>query len=539
MKRYRTARMVGRLLGTIGVLFLGFMPLALAQEKVLRIDEVAVGELDPAKATDYADSMLMFNVYDTLVWPDAEGKLRSHLAQSWSVSPDGRTYTFTLRRGVRFHDNSEVTAEDVVFSLERMVAINQGYSYLFRGWVKEARALDRYQVRFTLTEPYAPFLATLVRLPIVNKGLVLKNLRPGNFGQMGDYGQAFLSRMDAGSGAYRVVSHDPQSLTVMARFPNYFLGFARGAPDLVRLRYSLEAPTVRTLMVRQEHEITSQWLPPEILRALAQAGKDLVSEGGSSIFFLKLNNKRPPTDDVHFRRAMALAFDYDALLKILQVTDKVLMGKKARGPLPEGFPGFDASLPIPKKDLAAARAELAKSKYDPRQVRVEIAWVAEVPLEEKIALLLQQNLAEIGIQADVVKVPWALMTERASRPDSTPNVSAIYVSATFPDPDSLLYSMYHSKAAGTWLSMSWLQDKQVDDLLDQGRRTVDEGRRKEIYARLQRYLVENQVDIFGYEQVAVFAKQPYMRIPTLENPQKQVAGVMAGNWLFRLMEIKR
>lgn len=512
---------------------------AFAQQRTLRLDEVAVGELDPAKATDYADSILMFNVYDTLVWPDAQGRIQPHLAREWTVSPDGLVYTFTLRRGVRFHDGAEVTAEDVVFSLNRMMAINQGYAYLFRGWVKGTRALDRYTVQFTLSEPYAPFLATLVRLPIVNRALVLKNLKPGNFGSLGDYGQAFLSRSDAGSGAYRVQSHDPQVMTVMARHSGYFLGFAQSAPDLVRLRYSLEPSTVRTLMARQEHEVTSQWLPPEILRALAQQGMDLISEGGNSIFFLKLNNKKPPTDDVHFRRAMALAFDYDALIGILGVTDKIRMGKKARGPLPEGFPGFDSTLPLPKRDLAAARAELAKSKYNPQQVRVEIAWVAEVPLEEKIALLFQQNMADIGIQVDVVKVPWALLTERAAKAETTPHVTCVYVSATFPDPDSLLYSMYHSKAAGTWLSMSWLQDKQVDDLLDRGRRESEESRRKEIYSRLQQYLLANQVDIYGYEQLAVFAKQPYVRVPTLEDPSKQVAGVMAGNWLFRLMEVRK
>lgn len=87
--------------------------------------------------------------------------------------------------------------------------------------------------------------------------------------------------------------------------------------------------------------------------------------------------------------------------------------------------------------------------------------------------------------------------------------------------------------------MSWLQDKRVDELLDLGRRTVDEARRREIYVQLQRYLVKNQVDIYGYEQLAVFAKQPYVSIPTLESPEKQVAGVMAGNWLFRLMEVRR
>jgi len=524
------------LLGIVFVVLLGW---AFAQERVLRLDEVAVGELDPAKATDYADSMLMFNVYDTLVYPDPKEGVRPHLAERWSVSPDGKVYTFTLRKGVKFHDGSEVTAEDVVFSLERMQALGQGYSYLFKGWVSSAKALGKYSVEFTLSKPYAPFLASLVRLPIVNKDLVLKNIQPGDYGDLGDYGQAFLSANDAGSGPYMVVSHNPQELTVLRKFGDYFLGFAPKAPDVVRLRYSLEPSTVRTLMVRREHEITSQWLPPEILRALAKKkGIDLITEGGQGNFFMKLNTKRPPTDDLHFRRAMALAFDYDALLSILKITDKVAAGKRARGPLPEGFPGFDVTLPIPRRDLKAAKAELAQSKYDPSQYTIEIGWVAEVPFEEKVALLFQQNMAEIGIKVNVVKVPWALMTERASKPETTPHVSLIYVSAAFPDPDALLYNMYHSKAAGTWLSMEWLQDPEIDRLLDAARTETDQQQRLRLYKQIQKRIVELQPDIFGYEQVAVFAKQDYVHVPTLEDPGKTVA-VTGANWSFRLIEVDR
>jgi peptide/nickel transport system substrate-binding protein len=530
-----------RLLALLALLIaLVVAPAALAQEgRVLRLDEAAVGELDPAKATDYADSMLMFNLYDTLVWSDASGAIVPLLAEEWTISEDGRTYTFDLRSDVTFHDGSSLTADDVVFSLERTLAINQGYAYLFDGWVEAVASVDDGTVEFTLSRPYAPFLASLVRLPIVNRDLVLDNVEDGNHGEFGDYGQAFLSGGDAGTGAYTVVSHNPQELTVMERYDGYFQGFAETAPDTVRLRYSLQGAAVRTLLSRGEHEVSSQWLPTETFKALANDGVPLVTEGGSSVFFLKLNTQRAPTDDVHFRRAMALAFDYEALLSILAVNDEVTLGQKVAGPLPQGFPGADPNLPVPARDLAGARAELAQSSYDPGRVKVEIGWVAEVPLEEKISLLLQANLAEIGINAEVVRVPWALMTERASKAETTPNASAIYVSTAFPDPDSMLYSMYHSEAAGTWMSMEWLQDADVDRLLDEARVEVDPDQRNQLYGELQARILELQPDIFGYEQLAAFAKQPYVTIPTLEDPDQNVAGTMAGNWLFRLIEVDR
>ena len=90
-------------------------------QTVLRLDEVAVGELDPAKASDYADSILMFNVYDTLVIPNQGGPGHgAHLATDWSV--DGASYTFSLRDDVSFQSGNAFTAADVIYSLERMQA---------------------------------------------------------------------------------------------------------------------------------------------------------------------------------------------------------------------------------------------------------------------------------------------------------------------------------------------------------------------------------------------------------------------------------
>ena len=226
---------------------LGAIPQIVEAGGVLRLDEVAVGELDPAKASDYADSILMFNVYDTLLIPQQGAPGHDpHLAASWSG--EGTSFTFTLREDVKFQSGNPVTADDVVFSIDRMKTISQGLSYLFTS-VEGAEALDAHTVRFNLSEPYAPFISSLVRLPIVDKQLVMANLGEGE-GEMGDWGQAFLSQNGGGSGAYRVVSHNPQDETVMEKNAGYFLPIAAAAPDTARLRYGLEAATVRTLIAQ-------------------------------------------------------------------------------------------------------------------------------------------------------------------------------------------------------------------------------------------------------------------------------------------------
>jgi peptide/nickel transport system substrate-binding protein len=519
------------------VLMAGF---GLAQQRVLRLDNSAPGELDPHKGNDYSGSILAYNIYDTLVMPDPVAGVKPHLASRWTASNGGRTYTFNLRPNVRFHDGTLVQADDVVFSFERVKAIDQGFAFLFAGWVTSVQAVNSATVRFNLSGVYAPFLSTLVRLPIVNKDLVLRNKRDGKFGDNGDYGQAFLSSNSAGSGAYRVTSHNPQELTVLQKFPQYFLGFAPKAPDIVRQRYSIESATMRTLMARKEHEISSQWHPQEVFKALAgQQGINLVTEGGSGSLLFKLNTQRAPTDDVNFRKAMALAFDYEALRSTLKISDTISSGKAARGPLPAGVPSYDTSIPFPKRDVTAAKAALAKSKYANQlaSIVIDMAWVAEVPSEEKMALLFQQNMAELGVKVNITKVPWATLTERFAKADTTPNLYPLFTGLSYPDPDGLLYVMYSSKAAGTFWSSSWLKDDQIDKMLDDARTTADNAKRMDMYKQIQRRLVDLQTDIFGYDNLAVFAKQANVKVPTLEDESKSVSTTGA-NWLFRLFEVE-
>ena len=110
-----------------------------------------------------------------------------------------------------------------------------------------------------------------------------------------------------------------------------------------------------------------------------------------------------------------------------------------------------------------------KCKYKPEDFNLELSWVGEVPLEERFALLMQANFAEIGIKSEVRKIPWALFSEQVTKPENTPNISQVFVNAVTGDPDTLIYGMYHSSAAGTWQSPEYLKDAKVDELLDKGR----------------------------------------------------------------------
>lgn len=506
---------------------------AASAQTVLRLDEVAVGELDPGKAADYADSILMFNIYDTLVIPNqgAPG-YQGHLAESWTI--DGTVYTFKMRPGVKFQSGNPVTAEDVVFSLNRSKALGQGLSYLF-AVVEKAEAVDASTVKFTLKEASSPFVASLVRLPIIDKKLVMANLGAGD-GEMEDWGQAFLAANGAGSGAYKVIAHNPQQETVMSRNADYFLGVSAKAPDTVRLRYGLEAATVRTLIARGEHDISSQWLPPEVLKSIAADGAQLLTESGTAGFYIKMNTTKPPLDDVHCRLALANAFDYASGIRIVAINDTISQGKLSTGAIPQGMLGANPPDMELKRNLDAAKAHLAKCQYKPEDINLELSWIGEVPIEERFALLMQANFAEIGIKSEIWKLPWALFSEQVSKSENTPNISQLFVSSVTSDPDTLLYGMYHSSAKGTWQSPEYLQDADVDTYLEEGRALSDDAGRADAYSALNKRLMEIAPTIYAQDQVSVFAASNRVSVPALSDPAKAF-NLSGFGFNFRLMEM--
>jgi peptide/nickel transport system substrate-binding protein len=508
-----------------------------AQQRVLRHDESAPGRLDPSKAQDYAASVLLMNAYDTLVEAKPGGGVMPGLAQGWTISDDGKAYTFALRPNVKFHHGGTLTAEDVVFTLERTLILNAGYARLFKGVT--AAAPEPHKVTFTLPEPNSSFLAALVRLPVIQKSVVMQNIKPGGpYGERGDFAEGFLSQNDAGSGAYRVTEHNPQEGSTLTIFSDYFGEFAKNPPEVVRIRYGVESATLRTLMSRREFEITSQWIPVEIKRALAgMQGMSVVSEGGTGYFILPINTRRPPTDDVNVRRAIAKAIDYDALMSLLAVTPAQPGALPMYGSIPSALLGFDKTLPENKRDLAGARADLAKSKYGANPPPLELIWVSDVPLEEKIGLLIQQNLSEVGITASLVKVPWTLLTQQVTKAETTPNITQRFASAPYPDPDALI-SQNESRYMGTTLKMDWFEDAEIDRLTSSARLTTDEAKRRELYVQAQKRLIDQRPSIFALETVVSFIRQDYVGAPRLEDPKNGVAA-QGGNWMFRTFSVNK
>jgi len=333
-----------------------------------------------------------------------------------------------------------------------------------------------------------------------------------------------------------VTSHNPQEETVMAKSGSYFLDIPGEAPDMVRLRYGLEAATVRALIAKGEHDISSQWLPPEVMGAMTKDGAQLFSESGTGAFYFKMNTTKAPLDDVNCRKALNAAFDFDTAIKMIAITDDVSGGSPATGAIPKGMFGSNDMSMVQSQDMDAAKAYLADCAYDTADIDIEISWIAEVPLEERFALLMQSNLTELGIKSHIRKLPWALFAESVAKPENTPHISQLFVNAVTGDPDTLLYGMYHSSVPGTWQSPEYLDDAKVDEYLEAGRSAASAEDREAAYSMLNARLMEISPTIYAYDRQSVFAASDRVAAPALMDPAHSF-GLDGMGFTFRLMQV--
>lgn len=454
------------------------------------------GTIDPAKISDYTDYMAAVNLYDGLVNVDPAGNLVPELAESWTVSDDTREVTFKLRADAKFSDGTPVTADDVVYSVNRLLKINQGPANLFADVLTAGSvvAVDPHTVKFTISKTFSPFLSTVAAIMVVNSKVVEANAGS-------DDGQTYLATHVAGAGAYTLKSWDRGSQMVIERNPDYYKGFGPGPIDEVRWIVTNDEATVRSLAASGELTMTSQYQSPETYKALEAMGRfKVVAEETPTAFYLKLNSKVAPTDDIHIRRAIALATDYDTIREV------ILPGGELNGPLPKTFADFYASdLAAPKYDLEGAKAEIAQSKYAGSKIPITLGYVAGTNFEQEISLLMQSNLEQLGFVVTQQADPWNRITEIASKVETSPAVNQIFFSPTYPSPDSMFFTQYHSKAAGTWASMEWIQDAEVDKLIDDARATSDKAKQAELYKTLQHKLVDMQSDVFLQTQTVQHA----------------------------------
>ncbi|MDR0651851.1 MAG: ABC transporter substrate-binding protein [Synergistaceae bacterium] len=457
-------------------------------DSIIRYTMTTSPIIDPGVGSDLSSTSVILNLYDTLVFPQHDGSMAPNVATEWAVSNDRLVWDFKLRTDVKFHSGNPLTAADVVYTMNRLTTVGEGYGYLFRDRVVEAIALDDSTVRFVLNKPYGPFISTLTRLYLLDSKLLLENQKAGDYGEHGDYSKGYLLEHDAGSGPYKLLDQQIGSHLLAEKFEGYWNGHRENTPKQFKLIASNEAVTVKTAISRKELEIADQYQSSENIDAMAQMpGIEVNSANTGYIMVLTMNNRKAPTDDAHYRKAVAYMIDYAS------ICENVFPGSvKSNSLVPPSLLGYSDKMFPYGTDLEKAKEELALSKYanELDKYPLEVAWVAETPSREKLALSVQASAMQIGIPVKIVKTPWASIVEKAASMEATPNCVTVGVPPTYSEAGSIFESQVRSKAIGTWESCSWINDPKADEMIEDALGTFDTEERKAKYIAIQEYLAD-------------------------------------------------
>jgi ABC-type transport system substrate-binding protein len=469
----------------------GSLGQASAATRFVFANESDYDTMDPHAAFDVGRIAVRLNVYDGLMrWQSNPAKLEPWLAESYAITNGGLTYTFKMRKGVKFHDGKEVKASDVVYSMERILAMGKGAASLFKTMIVpgKSKAIDDHTVEFTLTKPSAIFLAIVPEIHIVNEALVKKN-ETGN-----DWGAAWLSKNAAGSGAYKLKQFDPAIGFVAERFPDHFKGWGPKFIDEIEFRGVKDTNTRVLGLLKGDFNGIGGYLQTDQLKKLETSGTAKVLDAESMrVMMMQFNTTRAPLNDPDVRRALNQAFDYDGFNK------QILGGLVERNPtpLPNTIWGVPKDVKGYSYDVEKAKADLAKAKEKVTRP-LEIHFLTGFAQSEQAAQLYQNGLQKIGIQSKVIGTPWPTIVERFAKPDTTPDISVYWISTYYADPHNWIGEMFHSSTAGTFKNAHHYKNPKVDELLDKAVQATDQAERAKYYEEAVRIVVADAPGLWIY-----------------------------------------
>jgi oligopeptide transport system substrate-binding protein len=464
--------------------------------------------LDPARIRDIYSLSVTQQLFDGLVQFDQTLTISPALAQFWRASRDGLTWTFTLRKGVRFHHGREVTADDVVYSLTRIVdpRTRSGAADLFlavkgapeyrEGKARQVAglvALDPHTVQVTLTEASVPFVAVAAvgHAKIVPRELVEQQ------------GEAFGLR-PVGTGPFRFVRWDRGQEIALAANPDYF----DGAPRLSRVVFRIFAGEQRDLMFREFENgaLEDTQIPSTGYRQILASRKYLhFKRPMFSLRHYGLNTRVKPLDDRRVRQALVHAIDREGIV------EEIFLGRHtlARGILPPGTLGYNPDLRGYPYDPARARDLLAQAGYpDGRGLPPIPVWSSvrgEDILREHERI--RRDLEVVGVRAEFhYLTDWPQFSRQMAEQKLPVFLRAWF--ADVPDPENFLYKLFYSRSPRNYMGYA---NPAVDQLLTAARAAIDPPQRVELFRRAEELILADApvIPVWHYTYERLF--QPYVR----------------------------
>jgi dipeptide transport system substrate-binding protein len=432
-------------------------------------------------------------LYNRLIDLEIENNsLQPSLAERWTISPDGKTYTFYLRKNVQFHNSAyfqptrNFNADDVLFSFQRQWKTNHPYHKVsplsFRYFqsmgldrlIEDIIKIDNYTIQFKLTSPQAPFLATLS----MDFASILSEEYAANLVTKGQPEQ--IDNLPVGTGPFQFIRYQPDAFIRYKPHPNYW----KGPETLAGLVFAITPdPSLRfARLIAGECDIMAKPLPIQIQAADDYQQLKVYSQAGSNVSYLAMNTSKKPFDNLKVRTAINHAINRQALLKIVYDDHAEL----AVNPIPPNVWSYDHSAKIVSHSYSKARQLLSDAGY-PNGFNMDL-WAMPVqrtynPNAIKMAELIQQDLEKVGIKTRIISYEFGTFLEKVKNGEH--HAALLGWVGDNGDPDNYLSSLLSCAAARSGNNGSFWCDEKFDSYITKASTLAEKEQRAELYIKAQ------------------------------------------------------
>jgi len=457
--------------------------------------------LDPIGITDTISDGVARKVHNMLVRFDNKLDVQPDLAESYTLSPDAKTYTFTLRKGVKFHNGREMKSADVVYSLTRLLSPESKRPE----WIKPVKGadtsngteppaglkvVDDYTLTIELSAPFAPFVQHLctVNCAVVPKEAVEDKSKP-------------FARNPVGVGAFKLGQWATGQVLTLERNDSYFKG--KPKLDAVQFHIVKDATTRMEQFFAGELDAASDLPAGRVKEALERAGKDSFTYTALRTNYIGIgfpNGKFTDKADLKpfgvnklLRQAINYALDREYLCNV------VLEGRgvPAKGVLPPGMPGFKEGRPGWPKDIEKAKALLKEAGFPEGKGLPEITLLHRNDENtKKYVQVFASDLEKIGIVCKLQARDWNSFLESVELEPK--QIFWLGWVADYPDPDNFLYVLFNSKQFGAPGNHTWYSNPDVDALTEKARNLSDMKDRIPLYHKAEDIILDESPWICTY-----------------------------------------
>ena len=428
--------------------------------------------LDPHGSNDVSSSNVQSNIYETLVIRDANGDLAPGLAESWTQIND-TTFEFKLRQGVKFHDGEAFNAEAVKKSFDRVLdeKVASPRAHLYE-MVTDVKVVDEYTVQFVTEYPFSPLLAHLTH----NGGGIIspKSIDADYAAMTGDTAAGtVIGTAPVGTGPFKFDKWTPGTELKLVKNADYW-GTAPSI-DSVTFKVIPESGTRVAELQSGNAHIIGAVEPSQVANVNSFPDASVLETATSSLTYIGFNLNKEPFNNVKVRQAISKAIDRKSLIDGIYEG----FGVPAISPLSPGIFGYTEDVTSMEYNIEEAKALLAEAGYaDGFKTTI---WTNDNPVRQNVAIVLQEGLKALGIEVEIQVLEWGAYLEKTAAGEH--DMFILGWSNGTGDADYGLYALFHSSQHGDPGNRSFYTNKDVDALLDSGRREVDQDKRLDTYKK--------------------------------------------------------